>query len=110
MAIAVTAGLQGNLSASVTFSSINGTDTISNAALSAACTGRLKQVVDASYASVAAFLSAWAAAGGLLSLQSDRPSTTAVFALAANKVIVSVVDTGAGNCALRLALAHSLPR
>lgn len=109
MAIAVTSRLQGNLSASVTFASINGTDTIDNAALVAASYGRLEQVLSASYANIGAFLTAWAAAGGLLSLQSDRPSTTAVFALAANKPIVSVTDTGVGSCALRLALAHSLP-
>lgn len=109
MAIAVTSGLKGNLSASVTFASINGTDTISNAALVAASTGRLQQVLSASYANIAAFLSAWAAAGGLLSLQSDRAATTAIFALAANKPIISVTDTGVGSCALRLALAHSLP-
>jgi hypothetical protein len=110
MAIAVTSGLKGNLSASVTFASINGTDTISNAALLAASTGRLKQVLTASYANIGAFLTAWANAGGLLSLQSDRAATTAIFALAAGVPIVEVTDTGAGNCALRLALAHSLPR
>ena len=112
MAITPTQRLVGRQSFSVTFASINGTDTISNTALLALCErGSLFNLLNASYANVAAFFTAWAGQGGFLDTQSDRPATCDVsWTLAANKAQLTVVDTGVAAVATRVALSFSATR
>lgn len=112
MAITPTQRLAGRQSFSITFASINGTDTVSNTALLALCErGALFNLLNASYADVAAFLAAWAAKGGILDVQSDRPATCVVsWTVAANKAQLTVVDTGIASCAARIALSFSATR
>lgn len=112
MAITPTQQLVGRQSFSTTFASINGTDTVSNTALLALCErGALYNLLNASYANIAAFLTAWAGKGGILDVQSDRPTTCVVsWTLAANKAQLTVVDTGIAAVAARVALSFSATR
>lgn len=113
MAITPTQRLVGRQSFSVTFASINGTDTISNTALLALCErGSLYILLNASYASVAAFFTAWAGQGGILDTQSDRPASCDVsWTLDANnKAQLTVADTGVAAVATRVALSFSATR
>jgi hypothetical protein len=111
MAITPTNRQVGRMSASMTLASINGTDTVSNALLLAACEqGPLYKLLNASYADVSALLTAFATAGGLLNFTSDRPGSCKVsWSIAANKAILSVVDTlGApATVAVTISLAYT---
>jgi len=112
MAISPTQAQVGRLSCSIRFASINGTDTISNAALLAVCErGALYNLLYATYATIGDFLTAWASKGGILDTQSDRPTTCVVsWTLSANKPQLTVVDTGVAAVASRIALSFSATR
>lgn len=112
MAITPTQSQVGRLSCSIRFASINGTDTISNTALLAVCErGALYNLLNATYADVATFLTAWASKGGILDVQSDRPTTCVVsWTVAAGKAQLTVVDTGIAAVAARIALSYSAQR
>lgn len=113
MAISPTLKQNGALSFSIRFASIAGTDTISNAALLALCPrGDLYSLLSAYYADTAAFLDAWASAGGLLSVQSSSPSgsTYVSWTLSAGAPQLSVVDADVYECAARVALSYSASR
>jgi hypothetical protein len=112
MAITPTNRQTGRLSASMTLASANATDTVSNALLLAACQrGKLYNLLNASYADVAALLTAFAAAGGILNFTSDRPATCTVsWSIAANKAILSVTDTGIAAVSVRVSLSYSASR
>lgn len=111
MAISPSLKQSGALSMSVRFESVNGTDAVSNAALLAICPrGDLYALLSASYADMAAFLDAWASAGGLMSLQSSASSTAVSWSLSSNAPQLTVVDSGANQCAVRMALSYSASR
>lgn len=113
MAITPTQAQVGRLSCSLRFASINGTDTISNTALLTACTerGPLYNLLNGTYATIGDFLTAWAQKGGILDVQSDRPTTCVVsWTLAANKAQLTVVDTGVAAVAARIALSYTATR
>lgn len=111
MAIAATQAQVGRLSMSLTFTSINGTDTISNAELLSCATerGPLYSFLSGSYASLAALMSAWAAAGGILSVAGGA-ATAVRWTLSGTSAQLTVVDSAASPCAARLALSYTAGR
>lgn len=111
MAISPTLKQSGALSMSFRFASVSGTDTVSNEALLAICPrGDLYALLSALYADMQAFLDAWAAAGGLMSLQSTSASTAASWTLSSGAPQLTVVDSAASQCAVRMALSYSASR
>lgn len=115
MAIACVGQKASRLSVSVTFTSINGTDTISNAQLVAACPqrGPLSQLLTTSWASFTAFNTAWAQAGGILALSSASKDCVAVWSLSgggSGLPQLTVTDLAAAVSSARIALSYSSTR
>lgn len=115
MAIACTGQKASRLSVSVTFQSVNGTDSISNAALVAACPqrGPLRNLLTTSWGSFADFNTAWAQAGGILALSSASANAKAVWSLSgggSGLPQLTVTDTVAAFATARVALSFSPTR
>lgn len=90
-----------------------GPDTVSNAALLGLCAGGpLLTLLSADYADASAFLDAWAAAGGLVSVQSNNAAAAPVVAwtVVANKAVLSIDGANLDQVSIRLALSYSASR
>lgn len=103
----------GRLSFSARYACSGAADTISNAAILACCEqGPLRQFFSTAYASDAAMMNAWAAAGGFVSIQSSAATTPVVEFNrdGDNKPTFSMSAAAAGEIAIRVALSYSASR
>ena len=104
----------GRLSFSFTCDSASGEGVVRNdALLSCAERGPLYTLLDATYESTAEFLGAWAADGGILSVQSSSsaPTTYAYWALDGESYPqLFIIDAAVNACAVRVALSYSASR
>lgn len=103
----------GRLSFSARFAASGAADEISNAAVIACCEqGPLRQFFDTAYDDAAEMMDAWAAAGGLISVQSSG-ATTPVASLAldgSDKPKIALTAAAAAAASIRVALSYSASR
>ncbi len=109
-AISLTGGANGPRSMSGTFPLSNGTDTISNAQILAACApGPLRDLLADTYATLADFMTALAAKGGIVAITTGTTTLTSyVWVVSASTPSLSVVAGAAGTACIRVSLAHSI--
>jgi len=103
----------GRLSCSARYTGSGAADTISNAAIIALCEqGPLYQFFATAYASDAAMMDAWAAAGGLISVQSTGATTpVAQFVRdGSDKPSLAMSAAAAAPISIRIALSYSASR
>lgn len=108
-AVTPTAQAAGPRSMSATLALTGATDTVSNAALVAACApGPLKTLLSATYADVPAFLAAMAAEGFLCVFTTGTAAITSyVWVVSASTPSLSIVTGSAATAAVRMSLGWS---
>lgn len=115
-AVTPTQSQVGRLSFSARYTSSGTTDTVSNVDVLALCEqGPLYQFFATAYPTDADMLDAWAAGGGMISVQTRAPSNlpnAGFFRDGLGKPCLSIAGTGAPNLpvALRVALSYSASR
>jgi hypothetical protein len=90
-----------------------GPDTVANAVLVSLCAGGpLLTLLSQSYANIGAFLDAWAAAGGLVSVQSNNAAAAPVVAwtLSGGLPVLSIDGANLDEVSIRVALSYSASR
>jgi hypothetical protein len=102
----------GRLSVSSTVVTTAGPDTVSNAALLAVCErGPLYTFLNTTFATAAAAVSAFAAAGGLVSASSTAAAPAIVWALDGGKPSLALSGTtNTATVSIRIALSYSASR
>jgi hypothetical protein len=111
-ALTITQTQVGRLSVSATATTTAGPDTVSSAQLIAACErGPLYNFLNTTFASATAAVTAFGAAGGMISVSSTAAAPAVAWALDGGKPSLALsATTNAATCSIRIALSYSASR